>query len=74
MITEGTEKQKRRSRFDSRLEKYYDELKGLYLWLYQDEEAFEYFLKMLKKSYRERSHKAPFFLLNPNYYTVTSTF
>ena len=47
-------KQKRRSVFDDRLEKYYDELKWLYMELYNDEEAFEYFLNMLRKSYRER--------------------
>ena len=47
-------KQKRRSVFDDRLEKYYDELKWLYMELYNDEEAFKYFLAMLRKSYRER--------------------
>lgn len=47
-------KQKRRSRFDIRLEQYYDELRDLYLGLYHDESAFEYFLSMLKRSYKER--------------------
>lgn len=47
-------KQKRRSRFDVRLEKYYDELKWLYMELYNDEEAFKYFVKMLRRNYRER--------------------
>ena len=44
----------KKSNFDIRLEKYYDELKWLYMELYNDEEAFEYFLKMLRKSFRER--------------------
>ena len=44
----------KKSSFDIRLEKYYDELKWLYMELYNDEEAFEYFLKMLRKSFRER--------------------
>ena len=48
------EKQNRRRVFDVRLEKYYEELKDLYMGLYNDEEAFEYFIRMLKKSYRER--------------------
>ncbi|MBQ6151093.1 MAG: amylosucrase [Mogibacterium sp.] len=47
-------KQKRKSVFDERLEKYYDELKWLYMELYNDEKAFEYFLDMLRRSYRER--------------------
>ena len=47
-------KQKRRSVFDDRLEKYYDELKWLYMELYNDEEAFEYFLNMLRRSFKER--------------------
>lgn len=45
---------KRRSRFDVRLEQYYDELRGLYMEIYHDEQAFEYFLDMLRKSFRER--------------------
>ena len=45
---------KRRSIFDDRLNQYYDELKELYMGLYNDEESFEYFLSMLKKSYKER--------------------
>ena len=44
----------RRSRFDTRLEVYYDELKQLFMDLYHDEEAFEYFLDMLRKNFRER--------------------
>ncbi len=44
----------RRSRFDTRLEAYYDELKQLFMDLYHDEEAFEYFLDMLRKNFRER--------------------
>ncbi|MBR3200502.1 MAG: amylosucrase [Mogibacterium sp.] len=44
----------KKSNFDIRLEKYYDELKWLYMELYNDEEAFEYFLNMLRKSFRER--------------------
>lgn len=47
-------KEKRRSRYDVRLEQYYDELKGLYMEIYHDEQAFEYFLKMLRSSYMER--------------------
>ena len=46
--------EKRRSRFDIRLEQYYDELKWLYMELYDDEEAFEYFLAMLRRNFRER--------------------
>ena len=44
----------RRSRFDARLEVYYDELRKLFMDLYHDEEAFEYFLDMLRKNFRER--------------------
>ena len=44
----------RRSKFDIRLEQYYDELKGLYMDIYHDEEAFDYFLKMLRNSFKER--------------------
>ena len=40
--------EKRVSRFDARLAQYYDELKWLYMELYNDEEAFDYFLKMLR--------------------------
>ena len=47
-------KGKRRSRFDARLEVYYDELRQLFMDLYHDEEAFEYFLDMLRKNFRER--------------------
>ncbi|MBR0469177.1 MAG: alpha-amylase family protein [Mogibacterium sp.] len=49
-----SEKGKRRSRFDSRLEVYYDELRDLFMGIYHDEAAFEYFLDMLRKSYKER--------------------
>ena len=44
----------RRRIFNERLTEYYDELKGLYMEIYGDEEAFEYFLSMLKRSYFER--------------------
>ena len=50
----SNESGKKKSSFDIRLEKYYDELKWLYMELYNDEEAFEYFLNMLRKSFRER--------------------
>lgn len=43
-----------RDTFDTRLAKYYDELKWLYMELYDDDEAFDYFLKMLRRSFRER--------------------
>ena len=45
---------KRRSVFGERLAEYYDELKWLYMELYDDEAAFDYFVKMLKRSYGER--------------------
>ena len=48
------QKEKRKSRFDIRLEQYYDELRDLYMELYHDENAFGYFLKMLRNSFRER--------------------
>ena len=51
----SNESGKKKSSFDIRLEKYYDELKWLYMELYNDEEAFEYFLNMLRKSFRERN-------------------
>ncbi|MBQ8945977.1 MAG: alpha-amylase family protein [Lachnospiraceae bacterium] len=42
--------------FDQRLQKYYDELKWLYLELYENEAgSFEYFCNMLRKFYEERS-------------------
>jgi len=50
----SNESGKKKSNFDIRLEKYYDELKWLYMELYNDEEAFEYFLNMLRKSFKER--------------------
>ena len=41
--------------FDRRLERHYDELKWLYSELYhQDEQAFAYFLDMLKRAWQER--------------------
>ena len=48
------EKKHRRNVFGERLAEYYDELKWLYMELYDDEQAFDYFMKMLKRSYRER--------------------
>lgn len=42
--------------FKSRIDKYYDELKWLYMELYNgDEQAFYYFCHMLHESYRARS-------------------
>lgn len=49
-----SEKKKRRRVFDVRLEQYYGELRELYMGLYNDEGAFEYFISMLKNSYKER--------------------
>ena len=46
--------EKRKSRFDVRLEQYYGELRDLYMSLYNDEEAFSYFLDMLRRSFTER--------------------
>lgn len=40
--------------FETRLEKYGDELEELYMGLYDDENAYEYFLSLLRKAYRER--------------------
>lgn len=40
--------------FRERLDVYYDELRWLFMELYDDETAFDYFLGMLKKSYRAR--------------------
>ena len=51
-MTKGSGQKK--SNFDIRLEKYHDELKWLYMELYNDEEAFEYFLNMLRRSFKER--------------------
>ena len=42
------------SAFDRRLAERYDELKWLYMELYRDENAFNYFLEMLRKSWQER--------------------
>ena len=47
-------KTKRVNLFKKRLDTYYDELKQLYLDIYHDENAFNYFVTMLKKNYRER--------------------
>lgn len=48
------ENKKKTSRFDEKLAEYYDELKYLYMEIYDDETAFKYFLKMLRKAYKER--------------------
>ena len=40
--------------FDTRLEQYGTELRKLYLGLYDDENAYEYFLGLLRKAYRDR--------------------
>lgn len=48
------ESRKRVSRFDEKLAEYYDELKSLYMEIYHDETAFDYFLKMLRESYKGR--------------------
>ena len=45
---------KSKSAFDKRLADYYDELRWLYMEIYDDETAFGYFLGMLRKSFRER--------------------
>ena len=47
-------KTKRVNLFKKRLDTYYDELKQLYLDIYHDENAFNYFVTMLKNNYRER--------------------
>ena len=47
-------KRPRRDVFGERLTEYYDEMKWLYMELYDDEHAFDYFLKMLRRSYKER--------------------
>lgn len=44
----------RHNKFKERLEEYYDELKWLYMEIYDDEQAFDYFVKMLRRSYGER--------------------
>ena len=43
-----------KSIFQERLNTYIEELKGLYLGLYHDENAFEYFIGMLQAAYRNR--------------------
>lgn len=40
--------------FEARLKPYYDELKWLYMELYNDEHAFAYFIDMLRNFYEER--------------------
>ena len=40
--------------FDRRLARHYDELKWLYIELYRDEQAFEYFVGMLRRCWAER--------------------
>jgi len=40
--------------FDRRLERHYDELKWLYMELYHNEEAFGYFIDILRRSWGER--------------------
>ena len=45
---------KRRSVFKERLAEHWDELKWLYMEIYDDEQAFEYFVSMLKRNYSER--------------------
>ncbi len=43
------------NRFEQRLKRYYDELRGLYLGLYQnDTQAFDYFLQMLRQCWKQR--------------------
>ena len=44
----------RRNIFQERLDKYFEELRDLYMGLYDDEQAFEYFLGQLRKSYTAR--------------------
>ena len=51
---EEKKRETRKSVFKERLAEYYDELKWLYMEIYHDEKAFDYFLKMLKRSYGER--------------------
>lgn len=42
--------------FKERLEKYGDELRELYLGLYDDEQAYDYFLGLLKKHILQERH------------------
>ena len=44
----------KRTIFEQRLSRHYDELKWLYMELYRDEEAFGRFLAMLERSWKER--------------------
>ena len=48
------EKKNSESVFEARLKPYYDELKWLYMELYNDEHAFAYFIDMLRNYYEER--------------------
>ena len=48
------EKKNSESVFEARLKPYYDELKWLYMELYNDEHAFAYFIDMLRNFYEER--------------------
>ncbi len=43
-----------KTEFTTRLARHYDELKWLYMELYQDEEAFDYFTKMLRRCWDQR--------------------
>ena len=43
-----------RSIFDRRLAQHFDELKGLYAELYHDDGGFEYFIEMLRRSWKAR--------------------
>ena len=45
---------KRKSAFDIRLEEHFDELQGLFMDIYHDKGAFDYFLSMLRKCYKDR--------------------
>ena len=45
---------KRRSYYQERLNENIEELRELYMKLYDDKNAFEYFLGLLKKAYHER--------------------
>ena len=44
----------KQAKFDQRLSQHYDELKWLYMELYRDEAAFDRFLAMLERSWKER--------------------
>ena len=56
MGIDAKKEKKEREIFDKRLQIYYDELKWLYYELYHsDQQAFDYFCKMLYACYQERS-------------------